>query len=273
MFLTSFSDHPVILSAGTAVAVLTVCTGITFTWIVPTMVASANNKLEATAAELSKVEKEKEAAEAKSLGYQAEIKELNSRVAAITKERTELAAEKDKRIADLQMELFETQTLNMFVSGSPYPVGFDKVRLGDPIAKVADEYKLKNESDSSLRIVLKPPSQVFKWVIFDYNTQEKDIVEAVSFDIGTMRAFRQNPKPPLPDNWIEKTLIRVLGDPKAKIGPDEKCFVWSVGVAEKEKALVLYRQGDTQYTISNVICPPGCYFTKEQMDKFDRKKT
>lgn len=247
--------------------VLTACTGVTFTWIVPTMVASEHNRLELKSQELERALSDKTAVEKKNTGLSTQIAELESKLGASNTERIDSIAIKDKRIAELQAQLFDSQKLNLFISGSPYPVGFDKVRLGDPVSKIAETYPYKNESELTTRIFFHVPSDVFSTISFDFGTEKKDVVEAVSFSIGILRTLGRNPKPKLPDNWLETTLTRALGEPIATIGPSEKCLVWRIDAMDK--TLVFHRKGDDEYVISRGIAPGGCYITKEQEEKMD----
>jgi hypothetical protein len=265
--LSNIADHPVVLCAATAMAVLTACTGVTFTWIVPTMVASVENKLDLRSQELEKALSDKTAVEEKNSGLLTQIADLESKLGASNTERIDTVASKDKRIAELQSQLFEAQKSGLFISGSPYPVGFDKVRLGDPVSKITEVYPYKNESESNTRIFFHVPSDVFSWMGFDFNSEKKDVVEAVSLSIGILRTLGRDPKSELPDNWLETTLTRALGEPTVAIGPSEKCLVWRID--SMDKTLVFHRKGDDEYVISRGIAPGGCYITKEQRDKMD----
>ncbi|MBY3536149.1 hypothetical protein HFN68_25010 [Rhizobium laguerreae] len=268
--MANFADHPVVLCAMTAVGVLTVCTGITFSWIVPTMVASTNNKLEAATRESQKLASEKAESDNRLITLRAELADMGKRLTASEQEKMQIVADKDKRIAELKNELFESSTVNLFISGSPYPVGFDKVRVGDPVAKIAESYPFQNDSESSVRVSFRVPSDVFYRLSFDFDTDQKDVVEAVSLSIGRLRGLGSNPLPELPDSWIETTLRRVLGEPKAEIGPDKQCLVWTMDDAAK--SLVYYRKKDTDYMVSSTLSPGGCYLTQDQRKEFDAKK-
>ncbi|WP_203469648.1 hypothetical protein [Rhizobium rhizogenes] len=228
------------------------------------------NKLEQKTAELEKATTEKKAAEDKNSSLDAQVKELTSRVANLRQEISDNSAAADKRLKEVQSELFESQKANIFVSGSPYPVGFDKVKLGDPVSKITEAYPYENQSKNSTHSAFKVPSDIFDWLSFDYAIEKKDVVEAVSLDTGTFRALGKNPKPPLPDHWLETSLMRALGKPLIEMGPDKQCTVWRIN--NMDRTLVFYLKGATDYTISKGIAPGGCYFTKEQEKELDIKK-
>jgi hypothetical protein len=237
------------------------------------MVASVNNRLDMKSEELDKTIAAKKSVEDISAGYQAQISQLNSQILAMRKQHDDVLAvresrivDRDNTIADLKKDLFASQITNLFILGSPYPVGLDKVRLGDPVTKIAEAYPYKNQSDVSSHLSFKLPSDVFEWLSFDYNVEKTDVVDAVTLDIGELRSLGKNPKPPLPDGWLEASLRRSLGKPIAEIGPGKRCLIWRVDTMDR--TLVSFRKGDSNYVISNVETASGCYFTPEQKKEF-----
>jgi hypothetical protein len=235
------------------------------------MVASEKHSLQLKSEELEKKETEKKAVENKNLELLAQISKMNAQVSTLEQQRNDGIADRDKRIAQLQMELFESQKGNIFMSGSPYPIGFDKIKLGDPIEKIAEAYPYENQSKSSSSILLDPSSDIFRWMRFEHDRGKvKGKVDSVSFDTGTLRSFGKNPKPPLPDRWIETALTRALGEPIVRIGVDEKCIVWKV--EDEQKSFVFHVEGETDFIISVALWPPGCFITDDQRKALDRKK-
>ncbi len=229
------------------------------------MVASVNNKLEVKTEELDKLSVEIAATKIDASNYKMQLNNLNSEIIQVQKTNSDSISEKEIQIVDLRQQLFTSQTANMFISGSPYPVGFDRVRLGDPIKSITEVYPYQNVSNDDSSFTFEIPSDVFTWLSFNYNNDRKDVVEAISFDVGILRKSRRNPKPELPDDWLLTTLNRTLGNPFTEIGPDKQCLVWRLD--HMDKTLVFYKKGDTSYMISNLLSPGGCYFTKEQETK------
>ncbi|MVA27043.1 hypothetical protein V6582_14950 [Agrobacterium vitis] len=233
------------------------------------MLASTNNKLDQKAAALDKIAAEKVVLETKSSEYLAQIANLSSKIEAVQSEQSSISAIKDKQIKELKAQLFEAQKANIFIAGSPYPVGLDKIRIGDPIKKIPDAYPYQNESKSSTRIVFKNPSDVFEWMIFEHSVEKDGVVEAISFDVGRLRKFGKNPKPELPDGWLDSALNRALGAPRYEMGSDRECSFWRID--NMDRLFVFHIKGDESYMITKEMAPAGCYFTKDQRKELGMK--
>jgi hypothetical protein len=65
-------------------------------------------------------------------------------------------------IRGLKDRLFQSQMANMFLIGDPYPVGLDKIRIGDPKQKVFDIYPHEQVSEVRREVRVKAPEEVFR---------------------------------------------------------------------------------------------------------------
>ncbi|MFN7089164.1 MAG: hypothetical protein ACK4P4_01225 [Allorhizobium sp.] len=265
--MTTYTNHPIIAAASAAGATLVFCGLLTFTWIVPTMVESAETKLEIQSRELEEEVAKNLAAEKRISAFAVEVRDLKARLADSESEKLSLGHDAEREIADLKREIFSLEKSNSFIAGSPYPFGFDKVRIGDPVSKIAEAYSYPNESEVSGSIYFDLDSDLWEGVRFAFDRVDVGVVEAISFSIGTFRGLGKNPKPALPENWIEDTLIRALGVPHARIGPDNLCLAWRL--EDPEKTLIFHFLGESGFMISNKLSPSGCYITKEQRKEMD----
>lgn len=259
-YVPSITDHPLTLCAAGVVATVGVCTVATFQWIVPTMTASLTHSAELLKEGLKKRDDDKHGLERQINGLKNQITNLNKEVEDFRK----VIALKDKSIAKLKTELFESQKANIFTAKSPYPMGLDKVKIGDPIEKIAEAYPFETNSNNNSWISVKLPSEVFTRIGFNHSYEVQGKVEAITFDLGRFRGMLQQEPPVIPDGWLEQMLTRSLGEP-ILIGVDDDCLVWLED--KKSNVMIFYKRGDTNYMVSTSLLPGGCFITDEQRKK------
>jgi len=138
-----------------------------------------------------------------------EIAELKSRIAAL-----DTAAKVERQ------KLVEAQLKNVFSLGNPYPVGFGKVRLGDSIETIQ-----QNFPETSIDRV----TSNFWGVKFDH-----PVFQRVTYYFDRPRELKDRRVRQLlfhganaNSTALKEKLIEALGPPVAP-GPKPECFVWAV---------------------------------------------
>ena len=261
--MPAITEHPVAVCAAAVAGTVTICSLVAYTWVIPTITASLAHSIEVHKEELATKEKEASILEKDKAVLKMQTSSLQSRIADLTDQLEKLRVEKDASVATLKADLFASQKVNLFTPNDPYPFGLDKIRVGDPVDKIAAAYPFESDAGKSY-ISVKLPNDIFTKVGFSYGRKKTDgKVEAVTFDLGRTLTALHPQLPTIPEGWLEQTLRRTLGDPKV-IGPEEDCLVW---LPKKPSPIVYYTKGDTRYFISEALAPGGCYVTDEQREK------
>jgi hypothetical protein len=146
-----------------------------------------------------------------------------------------------------------------------YPIGLDKVKIGDPKSKVAESYRGASIEETGRTIIVKHASEVFLNVRFRHssNRSTEGKIDNIEFDLGTFERIRNNSLPKVPESWLHDSLRKVLGEPML-VGEDNKCLLWKTAANEP----VYYLLEADSFEISGYVnYPPGCYVSKEQVQK------
>lgn len=257
------AEHPLAICAIAVAGTIGVCTAITFQWVVPTMTASIVHTSDMLAERVAELEKQKADLSEKLAGSGVEL-------AQARRASADAIAQREAHIAQLQDELFDSQRVNAFATGYPYPVGLDKVKLGDPIQRITEIYQKVDYESKSYRAV-KTGEKLFTDISFSFGRSENSgKIEGVRFVLGSnvMRKYSKEGLPTVPDGWLESALKRALGSNPKIIGPEEDCLVWAL---DNPKILVYYNRDGDDYFISEKLSPGGCYITDEQLKTMSKE--
>jgi hypothetical protein len=226
-------------------------------WILPTQTASLNHEIAILKEKLSKESEEKESLKRSGEKLSQTIEEQKTQ----NQKRVDSLSVENKEIKD---KLFISEKSNAFLISDAYPIGLDKVKIGDPKSKVAESYRGANIGETGRTIIVKHASEVFLTVRFhssDRSTEGK--IDSIQFDLGTFERIRNKSLPEVPKSWLQDSLRKVLGEPLL-VGEDDKCLLWKTAANEP----VYYLLEADWFEISGYVTyPPGCYPSKEQIQK------
>jgi hypothetical protein len=257
------TDHPLKVAALAVVGTITVLSLVATQWILPTQTASLNHEITILKERLLKESEEKET-----------LKRLGEKLSQTIEEQK---AQNQKRVDSLSAEnkglkdkLFISEKSNAFLIGDAYPIGLDKVKIGDPKSKVAESYRGASIEETGRTIIVKQASEIFMTVRFRHSSNRgtEDKIDNIKFDLGTFERIRNNSLPEVPKNWLQDSLRRVLGEPLL-VGEDNKCFLWKTAANEPVYYLL---EADSFQISGYVTYPPGCYVSKEQVQKQTRSR-
>lgn len=251
------TDHPLKIAALAVAGTITILSLVVSQWILPTQTASLNHEITILKEKLSKESEEKEL-----------LKRSSEKLSQITDEqKTQNQKRLDSFAAEnkeLKEKLFISEKSNVFLVGDAYPIGLDKVKIGDPMRKVAESYQGASTEEKGRTIVVKHASELFLNVYFR-NSSERATdgkIDSIVFDLGTFERIR-NSSAKVPKNWLQDSLRKVLGEPLL-VGEDDKCLLWKTAANEP----VYYLLDADSFQISGYVTyPPGCYPSKEQVQK------
>jgi cell division protein FtsL len=211
-----WQDHPVVIAAGSVVAALIFAQTVIF----PTMTASLQNELSS---------------------LRSQVQEITSLKDQLKKTQDDTKSEKQRMESEAKIEkskLIASQITNIFSLGSPYPVGFGKVKLGDSINALVNTYPeaaINRTSIDHWRI--KPDHPAFRDIayFFDRPTALNDRrVRAILF-FGDDRI----------SGVLQDKLIEVLGQP-ALPGPKPECYIWTI-----DKSLFVKKDAPAVFALQN----------------------
>jgi lipopolysaccharide export LptBFGC system permease protein LptF len=248
-------EYPIRMVALAVGGTITLCTLIVSQWILPTMTASLNHEIVVLKENVSK-QREGNAA----------LKQTNEKLSqTIEDQRRQNQQKLDAFSAEnkeLKDKLFSSRKANNFLLGDPYPIGLDKVRIGDSKNKIFDTYRSENIREVGRLINVKQGEEIFRDIQYRHsssaNSQGK--VDSIQYHLGNMERLLDKTLTPVPENWLEQTLRKVLGEPFV-VGLDNSCLLWK----KSDKEVVYYILHSDWFEISGFVTyPPGCNVTKEQ---------
>ena len=165
----------------------------------------------------------------------------------------------------LKERLFIYQSANMFLMGDPYPVGLDKIKIGDPEEKIRDVYQGDSIKETGRNISVTKIGPVFRAVIYTHSAIKKNEgkIDSIRYDLRNIDRIFDKSLPKVPDSWIEGSLRRSLGEPFI-VGTDSDCLLWK----HSDRELVYYRTKTDWFEISgHSTYPPGCSITSDQVNQ------
>jgi hypothetical protein len=210
-------DHPIVVAAGSAAAALVFAQTVIF----PTLTASLQNDVSS---------------------LRSQVQEISALKDRLKKVEEDAKVEKQKMEADAKIEkekLIAAQMSNLFSLGSPYPVGFGKVKTGDSIDVIVKEYpEASIDRRSAEYWSVKHEHPAFRSVshFFDRPKELKDRrVRAMLFHGHTTIS-----------GILQDKLIEALGQPGSP-GPKADCFLWTV-----DKSLFVKKDSPSSFAILSV---------------------
>lgn len=255
--MSDSADHPLKIAALAVVGTITVLSLIVSQWIIPTQTASLNHEITILKEKLAKESEDKDLLKRSGERLSQDLDGQKTQ----NQKRVDLLAAENKALRD---KLFISEKANAFLIGDPYPVGLDKVKVGDPKSKVAESYRGGIVEEKGRTIVVKHAGELFPNVYFRHSSDRKTEgkIDSISFDLGTFERIHDS-SAKVPDNWLRDSLTKALGEPML-VGQDDKCLLWKSAANE----LVYYLMQADSFEISGYVTyPPGCYPSKEQVQK------
>jgi hypothetical protein len=251
------TDHPIKVAALAVVGTVTILSLIVSQWIVPTQTASLNHEVTLLKEQLSKQIEETELLKRSAKNISQTVEEQKAQ----TQRRIDLLVEENKQLKE---KLFVSEQSNAFLIGDAYPIGLDRVKIGDPKDKVAELYRGARIDERGKTITVKHVNEVFLSARFHHSSARgtDGRIDSITFDLGTFERIRDS-LPRIPKSWLEDSLRKALGEP-FQVGEDNKCLLWKTSANEP----VYYLLEDDSFVISGYVTyPPGCYPSKEQMQR------
>jgi len=183
---SSWKDHPLRVAAASAAVTASVLIALFGTWILPTQTASLKNQIDALSA--------------------AGAKDTNS-----AKQIADLKAQ----AADLERKLSAAQLPNLFFVGDPYPAGLGRVRVGDPISRVAAVYPDSAITKYEGYWTVEDQHAVFNHIAYYFDEKRRDnSITAIMFHVAY----------PTSSVKLQDKLVASLGAPKEWHGGN---FSWA----------------------------------------------
>jgi hypothetical protein len=250
-----------------AVGAFTVLTTAGFTWVLPTMMAAKDHQIELLQEQKDKLTTERDTA---TKNKEAAVTDALAQKMMADNERQvsdDLRRESLAQKSELEKQLFASSLVNTFSTNNPYPVGIDRVRLGDNTDKIAQVYgteKLKVE-------------KAFTSVILDdglflrvtYHRRPDGVINGIAYSTNALRRISKR-MPRLPDDWLSTSLVRTLGEPVI-IGSNDDCQMWR----PSHDVIVFMLKGDDLFYLGDYTAlPAGCDITEEQKKliiEYDKK--
>ncbi|TGV90027.1 hypothetical protein EN801_020435 [Mesorhizobium sp. M00.F.Ca.ET.158.01.1.1] len=257
------TEHPIKAAAvavGGTIGVMTLLfTGI----VLPTMTASRDNKIDALGTDITSLKAKVSGLENNVAAGQQALNDLRQASDEERRKNKKTIEDLNSEIKGLQDQLFTSQQTNIFFKGDPYPVGFDKIKLGDSKDKIMSVFPSGAMSDSGHQITIEDTSApIFRIMKFKHYDEKApswtvDSIDIKYDDIG--RILDHSPK--IPKNWLKDALVKTLGDPFV-VGIEEQCSLWKVG----KDAVVYYINNQDWFEISGFVTyPGGCSPTEKQL--------
>lgn len=178
-------EHPIKHAAIAVAGTIGVATVVVTQWIIPTMTASLAHNVELVKDELAnEIKKNTDLIQAAKVDHQRDadkISDLTSAIDRLNKQVAQLKSEGDS----LRDRLFSSQNASMFAAGNPYPVGFDKIHIGDSKEKVKAVYPEEDVTEHDDYFTVAAHDQVFTRIIYRHSFSKKDLgkVDGITFEL------------------------------------------------------------------------------------------
>lgn len=175
------------------------------------------------------------------------IENLRARIEPIENELKALRSKHDKsqeRLKGVLLELESLRKKEMFSGKGPYPVGYDKVKVGDPVEKIKDQYgdhRLDDLADwASISL---DDSAFFSRIVF-YKSEDGKEVSHISFNVDVFG----NDIAAAKAGALKEKIVEFAGNPNAieNINGRDVTFCW----VSKRQANLQFSPGDvTTYIV------------------------
>jgi hypothetical protein len=206
---------------------------------------------------------------------EAERKAVAATQAEITKLQTEVASLKrmgDDRsieVAKIKARLFAAEQSGVFSMGNPYPIGIDRVKLGDGQASIERSYaewKMTRRT-GAIDLVADSSLHLFSKVSFGWNPEkDNDVIHSVHFSFSSHDRIRRS-QPAVPEGWLREALIRVLGR-GVTVGTDDNCMTWIMKERAKDDRILVYHADNATdfWVITTKSYPANCPTSTKQAE-------
>jgi hypothetical protein len=172
-------------------------------------------------------------------------------------ESQQIAADLRSLLDESVSQIFALRIANLLVPSSPYPIGLEQVRIGDPISKAANLFQNHNIIENKRSLTVNNYDPLISQIYYGHSFREDDgLVNQITFN--TRKVWRKfEGLLPVPDDLFSKALTRTLGEPRLS-GRDKECLWWSAS-ADEESDFVYHVQGSGKYEIlRRDATPPEC---------------
>ena len=260
------TEHPLKMAALAVVGTFGVLTAVVTQWVIPTVTASLSHDIDVLKERLAvEVQKNKDLHDEK-IRLLAEVeagkKDLEAEKSALRPRYTAYA----KEIDDLREEISTLRMSNLFTPENPYPLGLDRVRIGDPIDKIDDAYNGKKIDKRNTTITVETAEEPFLMMVFNHSSSKETNgkIVGITYSYQKLKRIIHSNLPRISENWLEDSLLRNFGEPYV-VGPENDCLLWKVNQEE----IVYYLKGDDDFFVSGlVLIPAGCNVSDEQAKQF-----
>lgn len=205
-------EHPLVFTAGAVAATIVAMMGIYSQAVIRTQTAGLQYRIDTLN---SQVETLKAQLTAQATTSSAAQKNIDQKLASAEESLRKMKTDLDKSRA----MFLDLQSTALFSRNEPYPAGFRKVKIGDPIARVAETFPEQrvNKKDNSVGVQIEN-STVTNVTYFSDDTKKDQPVTHVVFEFDWRR---------LPAEALNDRLIEALGQPTEQ--PISKYSYWDQG--------------------------------------------
>lgn len=251
-------EYPIKTAAVSVAATVGLLTVLVYQWVLPTHTAALSYQNTLLQDQLVVANTDHAASERRS---SEQIGALMSELSTRNKDVITMTSE----IESLHSRVFELERSNIFSAGVPYPVGLDRVKIGDPIELVSERYVGAKIEVNEYSSMVKESSDIFRLVIYrhSFSDETAGVVDSVDYEIFNVGRIIDD-LPRIPEDWLERSLTRSLGEPFV-VGRRDDCLLWKYSKEE----VVYYLRGSDSFTVSGMVSvPAGCQITDEQMERY-----
>ncbi len=255
------SDKPLWIATVAVAGTIGLGTAIVHQWIIPTITAGLQFEIQSLKAERDKQQKlSAEAVEEK--------KKLSDETVKIRKQNDERERQSSAQIDLLTNQLFAFKMASIFQVGSPYPIGLDFVKIGDPKSKIREAYPNVSITEKGRSTTIEPISEPFTKISYVHSESKpdsKETITSIRYSASNLPRIIKGSKERVDAAWVEANLNRTLGK-SFVIGRDDDCLLWRLS----DKELVYYLRGSDWYFISGYTTyPAGCSISDEQAKRIE----
>lgn len=257
-------EHPLKLAALAVVGTMGVCTLVVFQWVLPTMTASSSHEISALKEKLTATNEEsaklRQDAERSFRRTEEEKRRDADRVAALSEENRAL---RDR--------LFQSEQANTFMLGDPYPVGIDRVRVGNVKEKIYEVFGHDSITETGRTLAVKRDGDTFRRIHYRHSATRSSAgkIDSIRYELRSIERTIDESLPKIPKEWLEGALRKALGEPYV-VGLDNGCLFWKKSDMEG----VYYLTKSDWFEVSGFVTyPPGCSISEEQLQAIIKSRS
>jgi hypothetical protein len=230
---SSWKDHPLVVAAGAVAATIALAVLLVKEVILPTHTASLANQI--SDLQRTKIEKEK---------LEAKVSDLERQMGYRTAELEKQLSDSKKKISAVEKELAAAQLANLFSSGSPYPAGLTKVRVGDLLSSVKSNFPAEViDANEVGYLAVATNGNVIESVVYYYDDRVKTPrISHISFTLP----FGSK----LSEEFLQDKLIESLGQPTTN--PRKSYYSWKL-----PSGLSVFKSDSRSYIVMSTGLSPA----------------